>query len=477
MGQINIMHDIYNGAYATLVSLNGQSANDGLPRVSKTAAVVPQAVVDCGRGNFLVSKLPSLEKQIHFSTWVRRGWTFQEGILSPRRLFFTSHQVYFSCNNMLCSESLIAFNELYYAQRRVRPHMEAMVNPLAHVSRAGGLTNAAKLDLFESILGQYVVRQLSYERDILNAISGLLSTLQEIYFPEGFFYGIPRGGFKHSLLWIQEEKQAARLRLEGFNFERREYFPSWTWAGWKWSIPVSWKFQDWRGLDQDVISNQVPQPPLRFFTKMGESINPDETTSSAENLYMNAKVPHSLLADLETVFEDLVLFKTEEAINESFPYNQHGALTVEGVLIDLEIIFQKIPQKPLGEYAHDGIMRDDFNRQFELSPNWKIKMNSPNLRLQFRIDESIQRLLSEDEPVKLSYLLIRIIVPEDFNEYWEVVGATGKEHSFDVIMDFLLLRWEDGVALRAGVFTMVMQNSEVTQIKNCNMRLEKFILS
>jgi len=74
---------------------------------------------------------------------------------------------------------------------------------------------------------------------------------------------------------------------------------------------------------------------------MGESINPDETTSSAENLHMNAKVSHSLLADLETVFEDLVLFKTEEAISESFPYNQHGALTVEGVLIDLEIIFQK----------------------------------------------------------------------------------------------------------------------------------------
>ena len=66
-----------------------------------------------------------------------------------------------------------------------------MVDPLAHVSIAGGLKNAAKLDLFESILGQYIVRHLSYERDILNAISGLLSNLQEIYFPEGFLYGIP----------------------------------------------------------------------------------------------------------------------------------------------------------------------------------------------------------------------------------------------------------------------------------------------
>lgn len=39
--------------------------------------------------------------------WASRGWTYQEGLLSKRRLNFTDQQVFFHCNGMHCREALI----------------------------------------------------------------------------------------------------------------------------------------------------------------------------------------------------------------------------------------------------------------------------------------------------------------------------------------------------------------------------------
>src|SRR3954468_25000254 len=113
MQQISIMNDIYCGAFATLVALDGTSANDGLPRVGKTFPFTPQMVVDMGRGNQLVAELPSLGHQLSSSTWARRGWTFQEGLLSQRRVFFTRHQVYFSCQFIERAESDVGPNLIH----------------------------------------------------------------------------------------------------------------------------------------------------------------------------------------------------------------------------------------------------------------------------------------------------------------------------------------------------------------------------
>ncbi|KAI9570104.1 heterokaryon incompatibility protein-domain-containing protein [Boletus coccyginus] len=103
--QIPLMSAIYTGSWATIFNIAGQSARSGLPRVGTLEGVIPQLSCEIG-GKLLLSLMPPLREQISESHWNTRAWTFQEGMLSPRRLFFTNHQVYFECNLAQCCESI-----------------------------------------------------------------------------------------------------------------------------------------------------------------------------------------------------------------------------------------------------------------------------------------------------------------------------------------------------------------------------------
>ncbi len=97
--QIKIMDRVYQGAYLTLIALSGTSANSCLPRLRLGAKMQPQ--VSCTiKGKRLVGLMPTLSQQIWRSPWGSRAWTLQEGLLSPRCLYVSEHQLYFECNGM-----------------------------------------------------------------------------------------------------------------------------------------------------------------------------------------------------------------------------------------------------------------------------------------------------------------------------------------------------------------------------------------
>ncbi|KAF2812186.1 HET-domain-containing protein, partial [Mytilinidion resinicola] len=103
MAQIAIMDLIYQGAFATIIALDGTDANSGLSGMGPKASRVPQVVAKFGSCQ-VASRCPSLGQQLESSPWMRRGWTYQEMVLSQRRIVFTQHQVYFRCDEMYCSE-------------------------------------------------------------------------------------------------------------------------------------------------------------------------------------------------------------------------------------------------------------------------------------------------------------------------------------------------------------------------------------
>ena len=95
---------IYALAQVTIIATAGQGPDYGLPGVRGTLhSCQPQLKIG---NHFLVSTLPSPKLAIKSSKWATRGWTYQEGLLSKRRLFFTNEQVFYECNGMHCMESL-----------------------------------------------------------------------------------------------------------------------------------------------------------------------------------------------------------------------------------------------------------------------------------------------------------------------------------------------------------------------------------
>lgn len=101
--QINNMGIIYHGAELTIIAIAGEDDGYGLPGVGieRTGQFTTEI------GSFTIMRFPpSLHSRTKGSKWGTRGWTFQEELISRRRLYFAHEQVFFLCNCMECCEAL-----------------------------------------------------------------------------------------------------------------------------------------------------------------------------------------------------------------------------------------------------------------------------------------------------------------------------------------------------------------------------------
>ncbi|OCL01529.1 hypothetical protein AOQ84DRAFT_401997, partial [Glonium stellatum] len=166
--QISKMDHIYRGAEVTIISAAGEDEDFGLPGVSNRLRS-PQLKARIGDTLF-VSTLAHPACVIEASKWSTRGWTYQEAVLSRRRLVFTEEQVYFECNAMNCCESLhvpqIVINEVGSPQYR----------------SSGLFSGSARVNLWDrdepyrsfiEHATNFSWRTLTYESDALNAFLGV----------------------------------------------------------------------------------------------------------------------------------------------------------------------------------------------------------------------------------------------------------------------------------------------------------------
>jgi hypothetical protein len=103
--QINQMDAIYHGAEITIIAAAGDDETLGLSGCSSPRTLRLQASI----GDVIIrAAMADPQKLIKSSKWWTRAWTYQEAVLSRRRLVFTSEQVYFECGQMLHMENLEA---------------------------------------------------------------------------------------------------------------------------------------------------------------------------------------------------------------------------------------------------------------------------------------------------------------------------------------------------------------------------------
>jgi hypothetical protein len=100
---------IYASAVFTIIAGNGASSESGISRYREP--VEPHPVQECRIGENL-----SLIFRIHQSShtavfrdnpWMQRGWTFQECILSRRKIFFLEDRVYWQCQSDFWDEGIV----------------------------------------------------------------------------------------------------------------------------------------------------------------------------------------------------------------------------------------------------------------------------------------------------------------------------------------------------------------------------------
>jgi hypothetical protein len=220
---IQNMDKIYRGAFITLINASGESADAGLPGVS----IVPrraQISTDISDGR-RITMVQDIRKETSVAKWSSRAWTYQEGLLSRRKLVFTSSQIYYQCSKMHCCESVSdAFN--------VSPN-HALRDFLQVFPHDGiGYRCDAQTRIHECIQ-----RELSYQPDALDAFMGILQQFWKFRRPVYHFWGLtfdthniasaPADAFLDALLWTTNHSTGL------LTCTRRANIPSWSLFAWK----------------------------------------------------------------------------------------------------------------------------------------------------------------------------------------------------------------------------------------------------
>lgn len=235
--QIQQMDAIYKNSELTIIGAAGQDESYGLPGVGAR-----------GRSHNFLAELGGAtvfwnpndpHKAISQSHWSTRGWTFQEALLSRRRLVFTEDQVYFQCNTMNCFESnYCALDKLHVKDKSktfetVRSGIfgQTKFQPFGKLVYDKESLNEG-FRRYLSNVENYTSRNLSFDEDSLNAFRGIIKQFSQEKHAFNHVWGLayPSNGprsldmFVYSLTWMHRKETRAR---------RRNLFPSWTWVGWE----------------------------------------------------------------------------------------------------------------------------------------------------------------------------------------------------------------------------------------------------
>jgi len=209
------MGDIYSSAAVTLVAAAGANSSYGLPGVERDREH-PRHDVTLGRLRFVTTYKWNID-EIYHSAWCSRAWTFQEGYMSKRRLYFTDTRLFYICSQEVYCDAETGSKVAWY-------------DTLSHLSPSLP-NNGLEVDLKSNILTEYTRRKLTFNSDALNGIVGVLNTFSKAGTPIFHTWGVTFGGLPmgiapyHLLITLTWFHDVPCLR--------REAFPSWSPLGWE----------------------------------------------------------------------------------------------------------------------------------------------------------------------------------------------------------------------------------------------------
>jgi Heterokaryon incompatibility protein (HET) len=230
--QVSLMNVIYEHAEMTLVAAAGEDPSYELPGISTLRRYQQHRAVI---GDRTLVSLPIEPSQlIENSKWNQRGWTYQEAVLSKRRVVFTDSEIYCQCYGITCAESTDV--QLDKVQSGDFSQYERRDRHTVHVTFPYGVGSSQPLVLDR--ISDYSSRQFTNQGDILNGFLGILGSFKEKFDIEDC-WGVPI--FPKPLYPFSQDKDwnSSKGFLKGmfsvythYNIDgiRRQGFPTWSWT-------------------------------------------------------------------------------------------------------------------------------------------------------------------------------------------------------------------------------------------------------
>ncbi len=234
LAQIQKMDIIYDRAVATII-VTGWSVHSGITGISANNNPAQSLHL----GPWLLTYQPGPWKHLmsthnnaasHFLPWGSRGWTFQEALISPRKMILNSAdgKIMFECSaGGRQTHPTDAFEQV---RARFFTDLDTVRMP--------GM-DGWNLHWYQHLLNLYLQRQLSYDRDIISAFTGVAKVISRAV-GKGKGKGrtcwtLPRRGFLGGLMWAPTRDckevvyREERTEMGGVLDDGRQ-IPSWHWA-------------------------------------------------------------------------------------------------------------------------------------------------------------------------------------------------------------------------------------------------------
>ncbi len=214
------MCNIYERATLTLAAV-GERDSSGLYPANHT-----KPLLNCGTGDDDLGRMhvgrtehPDLDKDLKESRWAKRGWTFQERILS-RRLVYFGERLSWECHEMTdpakpkplfandrpTHDRLVTYGTKLQILRDVK---DAGWELLVRTLRLSPNQFVTWRKLWYRIVTHYTSREFTYGSDRIPALAGLVQTLQARMPRADYFFGhwINLVGFGSAgLVWTFDHK-------------------------------------------------------------------------------------------------------------------------------------------------------------------------------------------------------------------------------------------------------------------------------
>jgi len=207
------MGDIYSSAELTLIAAAGANSAYGLPGVGRDRKHLGHDVT-IGRLRFVTTYAWDVG-EIYHSVWSSRAWTFQEGYVSRRRLYFTDTRlIYISDEGLYCDAETGSKQILR-----------------SNLGRLSDSLKSLQWGLGKGILREYTRRKLTFDSDALNGIVGVLNTFTKAKSPIFHTWGVTFGDLSSIFA-----SPLLAITLNWFHDQpclRRKAFPSWSPLGWE----------------------------------------------------------------------------------------------------------------------------------------------------------------------------------------------------------------------------------------------------
>jgi hypothetical protein len=226
-----MMGSIYRNALVTISAATSQGSTDGILRSSLIPSKIeeppsPELSIDSNSSDKVQVSLKDEEEEslrdlFLTSLLMKRGWTLQEAILSPRILYYGERQIYWKCPQGFQSADGVPPGNLMpedwsYSEITKFLHSSSM-NELS--ARKPDLNLI--LDNYYKVVQDYSSRKLSFQSDKLPAFSGIPALIHPVLGGK-YLAGIWSGDFRQGLLWYNEMGECRHTLSD--------QAPSWSWA-------------------------------------------------------------------------------------------------------------------------------------------------------------------------------------------------------------------------------------------------------